>query len=111
VSVGRATILIADDDPAIRMVLTQALTRLGHEVRSTGTAANLWAWIKNGDGDLVVTDVVMPDESGLDLLPRIRRLRPELRVIVMSARNTLLTAVQASERGAFDYLAKPFQID
>ncbi len=109
-SVGRATILIADDDPAIRTVLTQALTRLGHEVRSTGTAANLWAWIKNGDGDLVVTDVVMPDENGLDLLPRIRRLRPDLRVIVMSARNTLLTAVQASERGAFDYLAKPFDL-
>jgi two-component system, NtrC family, nitrogen regulation response regulator GlnG len=105
-----ATILIADDDPAIRTVLTQALTRLGHEVRSTGTAANLWEWIRNGDGDLVITDVVMPDESGLDLLPRIRKSRPELRVIVMSARNTLLTAVQASERGAFDYLSKPFDL-
>ena len=109
-TITRSTILIADDDPAIRTVLTQALSRLGHEVRSTGTAANLWEWIKNGDGDLVVTDVVMPDESGLDLLPRIRRLRPDLRVIVMSARNTLLTAVQASERGAFDYLSKPFDL-
>ena len=109
-SVERATILIADDDPAIRTVLTQALTRAGHEVRSTGTAANLWEWIKAGDGDLVITDVVMPDENGLDLLLRIRRARPELRVIVMSARNTLLTAVQASERGAFDYLSKPFDL-
>ena len=108
--IARATILIADDDPAIRTVLTQALTRLGHEVRSTGTAANLWEWVNNGAGDLVVTDVVMPDESGLDLLPRIRRLRPDLPVIVMSARNTLLTAVQASERGAFDYLSKPFDL-
>lgn len=107
---ARATILIADDDPAIRTVLTQALTRRGHVVRSTGTAANLWEWIKNGDGDLVITDVVMPDENGLDLLPRIRQLRPGLRVIVMSARNTLLTAVQASERGAFEYLSKPFDL-
>ncbi len=106
----RATILIADDDPAIRTVLTQALTRIGHEVRSTGTAANLWEWIREGAGDLVITDVVMPDESGLDLLPKIRRARPDLRVIVMSARNTLLTAVQASERGAFDYLSKPFDL-
>ena len=106
----RATILIADDDPAIRTVLTQALTRVGHEVRSTGTAAHLWEWISEGLGDLVITDVVMPDESGLDLLPKIRRARPDLRVIVMSARNTLLTAVQASERGAFDYLSKPFDL-
>jgi two-component system nitrogen regulation response regulator GlnG len=106
----RATILIADDDPAIRTVLTQALTRIGHEVRSTGTAANLWEWVRDGAGDLVITDVVMPDESGLDLLPKIRRVRPDLRVIVMSARNTLLTAVQASERGAFDYLSKPFDL-
>jgi len=106
----RATILIADDDPAIRTVLTQALTRIGHEVRSTGTAAHLWEWISDGLGDLVITDVVMPDESGLDLLPKIRRARPDLRVIVMSARNTLLTAVQASERGAFDYLSKPFDL-
>lgn len=105
-----ASILIADDDRAIRTVLTQALTRLGHEVKSTGTAAGLWQWIEDGEGDLVITDVVMPDENGLDLLPKIRRLRPDLRVIVMSARNTLLTAVQASERGAFDYLPKPFDL-
>ncbi len=107
----RASILIADDDPAIRTVLTRALARLGHEVRSTGTAAGLWGWVERGDGDLVITDVVMPDESGLDMLPRIRKARPDLRVIVMSARNTLLTAVQASERGAFDYLPKPFDLD
>ncbi|MFO1062118.1 MAG: nitrogen regulation protein NR(I) [Dongiaceae bacterium] len=105
-----ATILIADDDRAIRMVLTEALGRLGHEVRTTGNAATLWQWISAGDGDLVITDVVMPDENGLDLIPRIRRLRPNLRVIVMSAQNTLLTAVKATERGAFDYLPKPFDL-
>jgi two-component system nitrogen regulation response regulator GlnG len=105
-----ATILVADDDRAIRMVLTEALGRLGHEVRSTGNAAMLWQWISAGAGDLVITDVVMPDENGLDLIPRIRRLRPGLRVIVMSAQNTLLTAVKATERGAFDYLPKPFDL-
>ena len=104
------TILIADDDRAIRTVLSQALGREGYEVRTTGTAAGLWRWIEAGEGDLVITDVVMPDENGLDLIPRIRKLRPGLRVIVMSARNTLLTAVKATERGAFEYLPKPFDL-
>ncbi len=105
-----STILVADDDRAIRTVLSQALGRLGHEVRSTGNAATLWRWVSDGDGDLVITDVVMPDENGLDLIPRIKKLRPELRVIVMSAQNTLLTAVKATERGAFEYLPKPFDL-
>ena len=105
-----ATILVADDDRAIRMVLNQALIRLGHDVRMTSNAATLWRWIADGDGDLVITDVIMPDENGLDLIPRIKKLRPELRIIVMSAQNTLLTAVKATERGAFEYLPKPFDL-
>jgi two-component system nitrogen regulation response regulator GlnG len=105
-----STILVADDDRAIRTVLSQALGRLGHDVRTTGNAAQLWQWVADGGGDLVITDVVMPDENGLDLIPRIKKLRPELRVIVMSAQNTLLTAVKATERGAFEYLPKPFDL-
>jgi two-component system nitrogen regulation response regulator GlnG len=105
-----STILVADDDRGIRTVLSQALGRAGYDVRTTGNAATLWRWVADGDGDLVITDVVMPDEDGLDLLPRIKRLRPELRVIVMSAQNTLLTAVKDTQRGAFEYLPKPFDI-
>jgi len=104
------TILVADDDHGIRTVLTQALGRAGYDVRTTGNAATLWTWVRDGEGDLVITDVVMPDESGLDLIPRIKKLRPELRIIVMSAQNTLLTAVKATERGAFEYLPKPFDL-
>ncbi|MGC8469343.1 MAG: response regulator, partial [Acetobacteraceae bacterium] len=96
------TVLIADDDRAIRTVLSQALGRAGYQVRATGTASTLWHWIEEGEGDLVLTDVVMPDENGLDLVPRIRRVRPDLRVIVMSAQSTLLTAVTAAQRGAFE---------
>jgi two-component system nitrogen regulation response regulator GlnG len=106
-----ATILLADDDSGIRTVVNKALSRAGFEVRATGNAATLWNWISDGEGDLVITDVVMPDENGLDLIPRIRSIRPELRIIVMSAQNTLITAVKATERGAFEYLAKPFDID
>jgi two-component system, NtrC family, nitrogen regulation response regulator GlnG len=105
-----STILVADDDRAIRTVLNQALIRLGHEVKMTGNAATLWRWVADGDGDLVITDVIMPDENGLDLIPRIKKIRPELRIIVMSAQNTLLTAVKAAERGAFEYLPKPFDL-
>jgi two-component system, NtrC family, nitrogen regulation response regulator GlnG len=105
-----STILVADDDRAIRMVLSQALARLGHEVRLTGNAATLWRWIADGEGDLVITDVIMPDENGLDLIPRIKKIRPQLRIIAMSAQNTLLTAVKATERGAFEYLPKPFDL-
>src|SRR5215469_6336685 len=107
---SQATILIADDDRAIRTVLNEALGRLGHDVKTTGHAATLWRWVADGVGDLVITDVVMPDENGLDLIPRIKKLRPELRVVVMSAQNTLLTAVKATERGAFEYLPKPFDL-
>src|SRR6202007_3400820 len=105
------TILIADDDRAIRTVLHQALGRQGHTVRSTGAAATLWQWVQEGEGQLVITDVVMPDENGLDLVPRIRKLRADLRIIVMSAQSTLLTAVRATERGAFEYLPKPFDLN
>ena len=104
------TVLIADDDRSIRTVLTQALGRSGYQVRSTSNAATLWRWVEDGEGDLVITDVVMPDENGLDLLPRIRRVRPELRVVVMSAQSTLMTAVKAAQRGAFEYLPKPFDL-
>ncbi|MBM3504722.1 MAG: nitrogen regulation protein NR(I) [Alphaproteobacteria bacterium] len=106
-----ATILIADDDTAIRKVLAQALGRAGYEVRTASTAAALWQWIEAGDGQLVITDVVMPDEDGLDLVPRIRKLRPDLPVIVMSAQSTIMTALRATERGAYEYIAKPFDIN
>ena len=106
-----STILVADDDSSVRMVLEQALSRAGYDVRTTSNAATLWKWVSDGEGDLVITDVVMPDENGLDLIPRMLKIRPALRVIVMSAQTTILTAVKASERGAFEYLPKPFDIN
>jgi two-component system nitrogen regulation response regulator GlnG len=104
------TILIADDDAAIRTVLNQALGRAGYDVRTTGTAAGLWRWVTAGEGNLVITGVVLPDENGFDLIPRIKRVRPDLPIVVMSAQNTILTAINAAERGAFEYLPKPFDL-
>ncbi len=105
-----ATILVADDDQSIRTVLHQALSDQGYHVRTAGTAAQLWDWVRSGDGDMVITDVVMPDEDGLDLVPRILKIRPTMRVVVMSARNTLSTAIRANQKGAFEYLPKPFDL-
>jgi two-component system nitrogen regulation response regulator GlnG len=105
------TILIADDDQSIRTVLSQALKREGYDVSTTDNGATLYQWVSEGQGDLVITDVLMPGENGIDLIPKIHRRRPEMKVIVMSAQNALTTAVSASEKGAMDFLPKPFDID
>jgi len=108
---AKGNILIADDDAAIRTVLNQALARAGYAPRATGNAATLWRWISQGDGDLVITDVLMPDENAFDLIPRVKKLRPDLPIIVMSAQNTFMTAITAAERGAYEYLPKPFDLN
>jgi two-component system nitrogen regulation response regulator GlnG len=107
----QSKILIADDDASIRLVLSQAFSRLGYQVRATSNASTLLKWVSDGEGDLVITDVVMPDENVFEVLPRIRKQRPRLPVIVMSAQNTLLTAVNAAEIGAYEYVPKPFDLD
>jgi two-component system, NtrC family, nitrogen regulation response regulator GlnG len=104
------TVLVADDDRTIRTVLTQALTRAGCRVHATASLVTLKRWVDEGRGDLVISDVVMPDGNGLEALPEIARARPDLPVIVISAQNTIMTAIQAAENEAFDYLPKPFDL-
>ncbi|MCA3446638.1 MAG: response regulator [Rhodobacter sp.] len=104
------TVLVADDDRTIRTVLTQALTRAGCKVHATSSLMTLMRWVEEGKGDLVISDVIMPDGNGLEALPRIGRLRPGLPVIVISAQNTIMTAIQAAEAEAYDYLPKPFDL-
>ena len=105
------TILVADDDRTIRTVLTQALTRAGCKVHATSSLVTLMRWVEEGKGDLVISDVMMPDGNGLDQLPLIAEQRPGLPGIVISAQNTIMTAIQAAEADAYDYLPKPFDID
>ncbi len=106
-----ATVVVADDDAAIRTVVRRALTRAGYLVRATETVAGLKRLIDEGVGDVVISDVMFPDGNGLDCLPGLLAQRPGLKVIVVSAQNTLSTAVRATEAGAFDYLPKPFDLD
>jgi two-component system nitrogen regulation response regulator GlnG len=104
------TVLVADDDRTIRTVLTQALTRAGCKVHATSSLTTLMRWVGEGKGDVVISDVVMPDGNGLEMLPKIAQLRPGLPVIVISAQNTIMTAIQAAEAEAYDYLPKPFDL-
>ncbi|MCS6760680.1 MAG: nitrogen regulation protein NR(I) [Candidatus Devosia symbiotica] len=103
-------VLLANDDAAIRMVLNQALTRAGYEVRPTGNISTMWNWVSRGEGDILITDVAMPDGNAFEVMPKIKKLRPDLPMIVMSAQNTFMTAIRASEVGAYEYLPKPFDI-
>jgi len=109
------TILIADDDKAICTVLSTAVRRHGWEPLITHHGAELLEWVNEGKGDVVITDVRMPvgepHKNGLDLLPEMRRLRPNLPIIVISAQNSLSTAVRANEVGAYEYLPKPFDLN
>src|SRR5215470_12620198 len=106
-----STILLADDDTSLRFVLSQALTKEGFQVRATSNVATLSKWIRDGEGDLVLSDVYMGDECVFDTLPSLRAARPALPVIVMSAQSTVTTALSASGAGAYDYIPKPFDLD
>ena len=104
------TILIADDDTAIRTVLNQALARAGYAPRATGNAATLWRWVSQGVGDVVITDVVMPDENAFDLIPRIKKIAgsPPL---VMKRTEHADDGLVGGGRRRFRYLPKPFDLN
>lgn len=106
-----AHILLAEDDASLRFVLSQALGKEGFAVRATGNVATLTKWVRDGEGDLVLSDVYMGEDCVFDALPAIRQARPTLPVIVMSAQSTVATALSATGAGAYDYLPKPFDLD
>ena len=104
-------VLLCDDDDAIRTVVAQALRRAGHRVRTAANVADLDRELRQSVPDVLLTDVVLPDGDGIDVTARMAIDAPDLPVIVLSARNTLSTAVRANEAGAYDYLPKPFDLE
>ena len=104
-------IIVVDDDRSIRVVISTALARAGYNVKSSGTAAGMWRLVESDFADVLITDVGLPDGDALDILPKLQKNNPNLKIIVMSARTTLLTAVRAEKKGAFEYLPKPFDLD
>ena len=104
-------VLVVDDDAAIRTVVGQALRRAGHEVTVVETLARLDRILSGGAPDVLVTDVILPDGDGIDHIRGVAERFPALPIIVLSAQNTLTTAVRAAEVGAYEYLPKPFDLD
>lgn len=104
-------ILIVDDDAAVAWALGQALEAEGYVVTVAADAAAARRQIARQRPDTVLTDVRMPGESGLDLLADLHRSHPQLPVLVMTAHGTVETAIAAVQRGAFDYLVKPLDLD
>lgn len=105
------TILLAEDDSSIRLVASQTLSTAGYTVRATGSIDALERWVREGQGDVVVSDVYLGETSIFDRLSSLKLARPDMPFVIMSAQNTILTAASAAEHGAFDYLPKPFDID
>ncbi len=104
-------ILVVDDDKSIRLVLSTALTRSGFLVKTSATTAGFWSLLNDDEFDVMITDVGLPDGDTLDVLPKIQTLNPKMKIIVISAKSTLITAVRAERKGAFYYFPKPFDLD
>ena len=104
-------ILLADDDDSVRLVLHKALTRAGHTVRATDNAETLLKWAEAGQGDIIVTDVMMGGREVFESLPQLTQARPKLPVIIISANNTVNTALKSGQHRVFEYVPKPFDLD
>lgn len=103
-------ILLADDDASVRLVLSKALTRAGHTVKATDNAETLLKWSGLGQGDIILTDVMMGGTEIFNYLPLISENRPGMPIIVISANNTVNTALKAGKHKVFEYIPKPFDL-
>ena len=105
-----AQFIVADDDKSVRTFLVHALTRQGYRVSAVTTLAGLWDYAMSERGNILITDVGFPDGDVLDVLPRIKEKRPDLQIIVMSARTNLLTAIKTQKYEVVEYFPKPFEL-
>jgi two-component system nitrogen regulation response regulator GlnG len=104
-------VLVADDEQGIRFVLERACAAGGHRVATVTSGTEALAALRARPFDVALIDIKMPDLSGLDVLSRVREERIDTLVIVMTAQNTMANAIEATKRGAYDYLTKPFDLD
>ena len=106
------TILVVDDEPNIRRVLEAVLVRDGFTALTAENGRNgLEMLTANPDIDLMLTDLIMPDINGIELLAVAKESKPDMPVIMMTAHGTIKSAVDAMRLGAFDYITKPFDLD
>ncbi|MGC4252173.1 MAG: nitrogen regulation protein NR(I) [Sphingobium sp.] len=105
------SILVVDDDPAICVVVGEALRRQGHKVKAVSSIRERAELLETFSPDVLITDVMLPDGDGLEDVAAILERWQDLHVIILSAQNTLNTAIRATEKGAFEYLPKPFDLN
>ncbi|WP_338465683.1 response regulator transcription factor [Novosphingobium sp. ZN18A2] len=101
------SIVLVEDDPPLRMLISRALTENGYDVRPAATGAEMWVALENAPADLVILDIMLPGTSGIELFRRLRR-ESDVPIIFISARGSEEDRVLGLELGADDYLAKPF---
>ncbi len=104
-------VLVVDDEESVRWALTRALEGAGYQVELAGDGQSGSTAAENPDVDLVLLDVRLPGRDGLAVLGELRKRRPDLPVIMMTAYGTLPVAVEAMKQGAYDYIGKPFDVD
>ena len=107
----KKVVLLLEDDESIQLVTSDFLSSEGYTVKTSKTIKSLWKMIEDGEGDVLVTDVMLPDGESFEIIPQIKEFRPNLPIIVVSARNNLQTAISSVEKGAFEYLPKPFDLN
>jgi putative nucleotidyltransferase with HDIG domain len=108
---NQGSILVIDDEKAIRSLLTRRLLSDGYQCLEAGNAQEAAALLKNDAVDLVILDIKMPGKSGTELLPEIKTNYPDTAVIMATATTDTNIAVQCMKQGAYDYLTKPFNLD
>jgi two-component system response regulator HydG len=106
-----ASILVVDDEASMRLALGAALRRRGYKVKSAASASEAASLLAGGTFDVVVTDLKLGDESGMDVVRLAKEVEPSAEVLVMTAYATVESAVEALKLGAFDYIRKPFEVE
>jgi len=101
-------LLVVEDDPQVRAMLTRALTYEGFDVEAAADAATAMACIRAGAPDLILLDLLLPDDDGIDMCRRLRASGERLPILMVTARDTVSDRVDGLEAGADDYLVKPF---
>lgn len=107
----RGRVLVIDDEESIRLSLSKGLARLGLDVEAVATGRAGVDLFTSGGFDAVLTDVRLPDLSGLDIVAILTQMDPDIPVLVMTGYGTLETALEALRRGAKDYVSKPFALE
>jgi len=102
---------VVDDDPSLRWVMSEALREAGHAPQDFNSIEEVLNALKDSTPNVLITDIHLPGEDGLELLRSVRATHPRLPVVVVTAHSDLQTAVAAYQGGAFEYLAKPFDVD